>query len=107
MTNDKGNTKPKTTDAARISAKPEQRRIRNSNRGNADLAEWNNANAELLVKAIGSVTSRNCAIQFGYTRDAGAYVVRIVGDGEPYNEYIRPTEDLNGFLQSLIDDFGG
>lgn len=81
-------------------------RIRRQKRGtDVAEAEYLEADAGLLQQAITAVTKRGCAIQFGLTRDAGAYVIRIVGDGEPYNEYIRPTEDIDLHLQGLISDF--
>ena len=85
---------------------PEQRRIRNANRGTGiQEADWGEASAGLIAQAITSVTKRHCAIQFGLTKDAGAFVVRIVGDGEPYNEFIRATEDIDLYLTGLIEDF--
>ena len=82
------------------------RRIRNSNRGtSAEFAEYDACDAGLLQQAIANVTKRGCAIQFGLTRDASTFCVRIVGDGEPYNEYCRPTEDFDIYLRGLISDF--
>lgn len=89
-------------------AEEQQRPIRNRNRGQGtEAADWSNAKPELVSEAIAAVTVRNCAIQFGYTRDGGAFCVRVVGDGEPYNEYIRPTEDIDLYLNGLIEDFKG
>ena len=79
-----------------------QRRRR---RGASDKADWANADAEQLLRAIVAVTGQNCAIQFGYTTDGGSLVVRIVGDGQPYNEYIRPSESLSDYLNAVTMDF--
>jgi hypothetical protein len=90
----------------RAAQKPEQRRIRNANRGTGvEEADWGEANAGLIAQAVTAVSKRMCAIQFGLTKDAGAFVVRIVGDGEPYNEFIRATEDIDLYLTGLIEDF--
>jgi hypothetical protein len=84
----------------------EQRRIRNRNRGTGiDGADWGEADAGLIAQAIAAITKAKCAVQFGLTRDGGAYVIRIVGDGEPYNEFCRPTEDIDLYLRGLIEDF--
>jgi len=85
---------------------PEQRRIRNANRGTGiEEADWSSASAGLIAQAVAAVCKRKCAIQFGMTKDEGAFVVRIVGDGEPYNEFIRATEDIDLYLTGLIEDF--
>lgn len=90
----------------RVESKPEQRRIRNANRGTGvEQADWGEANVGLLAQAVTAVTKRSCAIQFGLTKDNGAFVIRVVGDGEPYNEFVRATEDIDLYLTGLIEDF--
>ena len=96
-----------TENKTREAAKKANARIRRTSRG-TDIAEADYLETDegLLQQAIHAVTKRGCAIQFGLTRDGGAYVVRIVGDGEtPYNEYIRPTENIDLHLRGLIEDF--
>jgi len=90
---------------ARKNNDEEQRKTRRNNRGVAEHANWGDAPAELLTAVICAVSERGCAIQFGYTRDGGAFAIRIVGDGEPYNEYIRPSESIKLHLSGLLDDF--
>lgn len=95
----------KSAAAARLSTEKEQRRIRNSNRGNVDSAHWGDCDATLLRDVVQSIAGRGCAVQFGFTRDGGAFAIRIVGDGEPYSEYVRPSEDIDLYLRGLLDDF--
>jgi len=83
----------------------EQRSVRRRNRGNGDKADWGTATAEKVLDAIDAVSITGCAIRFGYTRDGGAFAVGIVGDGEPYTEYVRPTESIDLYLDGLISDF--
>jgi hypothetical protein len=83
----------------------EQRVTRRRNRGNAEQADWSAANADKLLEAIAAISRTHCAVQFGYTRDGGAYVVRIIGDGEPFNEFIRPSEDIDLYLEGLCLDY--
>jgi hypothetical protein len=91
---------------ARQEAEVSQHRIRNHNRGMpVEAADWEIPDAALIRRVIAAVAKHHCAVQFGYTRDQGAYCVRIVGDGEPYNEYIRPTEDIDHYLEALALDF--
>ena len=83
-----------------------QRRIRQSNRGKGiDGADWGEASPEKVLTAIQLVCKNSCAIQFGMTRDGGALVIRIVGDGDPYNEFVRATESIDLYLDGLISDF--
>jgi hypothetical protein len=82
------------------------KRIRNSRRGKGDEAcEWSMADGGLLQQVIDVVASLGFAIQFGLTRDQQTFVVRIVGDGEPFNEYVRPTEDIDVYLRGLLSDY--
>lgn len=82
-------------------------RIRGKNRkeGTFESAEWSACDPQLLQDTITAVTKRGCAIQLGLTRDGGVFVIRIVGDGEPYNEYVRPNENIDVHLTGLKLDF--
>lgn len=91
--------------AARASIAAQQREHRRRNRGTGEAADWSNAEPDALYRVICNVTGTGAAVQFGYTRDGGSLVVRIVGDGEPFNEYVRPTEDLGAYLEALAADY--
>lgn len=91
--------------AARAAIAAQQREHRRRNRGTTDRADWSTANPDTLLRTICSVVNAGCAIQLGYTRDGGSFVIRIVGDGEPFNEFVRPTEDLELYLKSLELDY--
>jgi len=67
-----------------------------------NTADWETASHELIVRAIGVISRAGGAVRFGYTRDGGAYAIGIMGDGEPYTEYIRPTESVDEYLTALI-----
>jgi hypothetical protein len=41
----------------------------------------------------------------GYSRDGGAYAIGFYGDGEPFTEFIAPTEDVDEYLRGVIDDY--
>lgn len=91
--------------AARASIAKQQAAHRRRNRGNSTPADWRDADVTKLHNAVVAVTGCGCAIQFGYTADGGSFVTRIVGDGEPYNEYVRPTEDIDAHLDAITMDF--
>lgn len=75
------------------------------NRRGGVTADWANATAENLRTAIQSASARHGALRFGYTSDGGAYSIGIYGDGEPYTEYIRPSDDIDQFLCDLAQYF--
>lgn len=89
----------------RNAIEPQQRRNRRSNRGNVEVAEWGDCEPSKLVAAVSAVAKAGCAIRFGYTRDGGAFAIGIVGDGEPYTDYVRPSEDIDLYLEGLKFDF--
>lgn len=91
--------------AARASIARQQREHRRKNRGNGDVADWGSVDPNLVLSVIERLSGGGAAIQFGYTRDGGSYVIRIVGDGEPFNEYIRPTEDISLHLAGILEDY--
>jgi len=82
-----------------------QRADRRANRHKGEYADYASVNPELLLSAIAAVTGQDCAVQFGYTKDGSTYVIRIVGDGEPYNDFVRPSEDVDAYLRALAADY--
>lgn len=83
----------------------ERKRLRGRNRGKVDAADWGNASPDALSAVVVAVTEHGFAVRFGYTRDGGAFAVGVIGDGDPYTEFIRPTEDIDAFLTELADDY--
>jgi len=82
-----------------------QQTSRRANRHKDQHADYSTVDADILLRAVTNVTTAGCAVQFGYTKDGSTFVVRIVGDGEPYNDFIRPSEDVNSYLEALAADF--
>lgn len=70
-----------------------------------EVADWGSVNPETLVDAIQAVTKVGGALRFSYTRDGGAYCIGILGDGDPYNEYVKPSEDIEDYLRRLADNW--
>lgn len=94
----------KRTEARKEDA-TEQRRNRRANRGNGDKADWGSADPVKLAAAIQQVTKHGFAIRFGYTSEGSAFAIGILGDGEPIKEYVRPTEDIDLYLEGLCEDY--
>jgi len=85
----------------------ERTKSRGINRKSNDTADWGKADSDLLKRAICAAALTGGALRFGYSRDGGAYAVGIYGDGDPYTEYLKPSEDLDTFIadiEALFED---
>jgi len=90
---------------AKRTAKNVQGESRRFRRNEVGIADYDLVDAELIRSAISAAAGAGGAIRFGYSRDGGAYAVGIYGDGDPYTEYVRPSEGLDGFLRELEESF--
>ena len=86
-------------------AKEESRKRRQRTDANGGAADWSGVNGELLAKAVAAVSRNGGALRLGYSRDGGAYAVGIYGDGDPFTEYVPPSEDIDEYLKGVIDDY--
>lgn len=100
----KGNNNGKRTGQG-ASGSGEQNDVRRRNRGHGAFAEWSTADAKLLLRVVSAISAMGGAVQFGLTKSKDQYVIRVVGDGEPFNEYLRPTEDIDLWLTSFAEDY--
>lgn len=82
-----------------------QQASRRTNRHKGEHANYSTIDAGVLLRAVAAVTNHGCAVQFGYTKDGSTFVIRVVGDGEPYNDFVRPSEDFEEYLKALAADF--
>lgn len=90
---------------ARDSGKEQRLIERRANRGDGQAADWGQCNGKALAYAIGAVTKHGFAVLLGYTAEQGAYTVRVIGIEGMRPDYIRPTEDIDAYLQQLGEDF--
>lgn len=74
-------------------------------RGQGGVADWEQADGDTLKRCIATVASTGGALRFGYSRDGGAYAIGIYGDGEPYTEFVRPSDDIDVILTDIKDLF--
>lgn len=87
-------------------AKQMEARKRRANTSTSQgTADWASVDGNVLAKAVGVVARMGGALRLGYTRDGGAYAVGIYGDGEPFTEYIPPSEDIEIWLKGVIEDY--
>ena len=80
------------------------RRVQQPSTGGA--ADWMNVDPTLLQNAVATVAYYGGALRFGYTRDGGAMTIGVYGDGEPYTDYLKPSDDPNDYLRKLIAAWG-
>jgi len=78
---------------------------RRKQRGAIQKADWLTVPGDILQALIAEVASHGGAIRFGYTRDGGAYAIGILGDGDPYTEYLRPSDDVLGYFEQMLADW--
>jgi hypothetical protein len=83
----------------------DQRRRRSHNKTSGKSADWTECDGDVLRKAIAAIAKMGGAVRLGYTRDGGAYAVGIYGDGDPFTEYIPPSDDITEFMKGLIEDY--
>lgn len=71
------------------------------------VADWASCDGEILKRAIIAASSVGGALRFGCSRDSGAYCIGIYGDGEPYTEWVKGSEDIDTTLTLVIELFEG
>ena len=75
------------------------RRVKSSN----SVADYMSLSADILCKAVATVAMAGGALRLGYTSDGGAYAIGVYGDGDPYTDYVKPSDDANEYFKALID----
>jgi hypothetical protein len=70
-------------------------------RQSREIADYASANSELLLRAVAAVSAQGGALRFGYTSDGGAYAIGVYGDGEPYTDYVKPSEGIDAYLEDV------
>jgi hypothetical protein len=90
---------------AKEAGKEQQLANRRRARGTGEIADWGGADGDALRSAVANVTKHGYALLIGYTRERGAYTVRVIGLEGVDAEYIRPTEDIDLYLTGLAQDF--
>jgi len=70
------------------------------------VADWANANADLLLQLVCKVGVEGGAVRYGYTRDGGAYSVGIYLGSDSKTYYCNDAEGINEQLKELLEYFG-
>jgi hypothetical protein len=90
---------------AKLKKKQDTRKRRERGLGTTGAADWGDADGSVVLKAVDAVSRHGGALRLGYTRDGGAYAIGFYGDGEPFTEFVPPSEDINEYMKGVIDDY--
>lgn len=69
------------------------------------VADWNNADAMLVLQLVCSVGSEGGAVRLGYTKDGGAYSIGIYLGADSKTYYCNEAEGINDKLTELKSYF--
>lgn len=69
----------------------------------ATAASWEEADADLLWRAITAVTNAQDAIMLSRTRDGGAVVLTILSESERVKSYATGEEEIRTLLTSVLE----
>lgn len=72
-----------------------------------DPFDWRTVPAEKLLHLIWIVAAVGGAVRVGATRDGGAMAVGYYLEGDSWTEYVRPSEDIEGYFETAIADWLG
>lgn len=84
-----------------------QKRRTQMSQGAGDPFDWRLVNAEKLLHLVAIAAACGGAVRLGTTRDGGAMAVGYYLDGGNWTEYVRPTEDVEAYLEGAIHDWLG
>jgi hypothetical protein len=73
--------------------------------GDSGKADWTEVNPRILVDLIAEAGKKGGALRFGYTRDGGAYSIGVYIGSEYFTDYIRPSEDVDTYMETLTESF--
>jgi len=66
--------------------------------------DWGRIDPELLWKLIQRCTADDGAVMFGYSRDGGAYSLKVYAGGEPEKAYLHSDAEMTDFITYLLEE---
>lgn len=64
-------------------------------------ADWRSVDAAVIHGLVVAAADAGGAVRFGFTRNGGAYAIGVYGFGDGFTEYLRPSDDITGYLRDL------
>ena len=83
------------------------RQRRRATRRDGPPPTWESVEPNIIVGLIVAVCAQGGAVRFGMSRDGSALALGFLGDGEPYTEYLRPTDDIEANLLDMTAAWNG
>lgn len=69
--------------------------------------DWGRIEPQLIWQVIQACTRDDGAVLFGYSRDGGAYAVKVYEGGEQAKFYGNSDEEVTGFLIRMLELYNG
>lgn len=66
--------------------------------------DWGRIDPELLWKLIQRSTADDGAVMFGYSRDGGAYSLKVYAGGESEKAYLHSDAEVIDFITYILED---
>lgn len=83
------------------------RQRRRGSKNSGQPVDWSAVDSNVIAGLVIAVTSQGGAVRFGLSRDGTALAVGILGDGEPYTEWFRPSDDIEANLVEMAQRWTG
>ena len=93
-------------DTYQYSSEAHARAAKRHARSRTQSADWGGIDQAIISALIAAISSGGGMVTFGYSRDGGAYYIGLFDNGERDTMYLRPSEDVEGELRNLAEDFG-
>lgn len=69
------------------------------------VADWHNANPEIVLRLVCVVSVQGGAVRYGYTRDGGAYSIGIYLGDDSQTYYCNEKDGIDATVKDLISYF--
>ena len=80
-------------------------RLQSMRNAKTEQPDWARINMDLIQAAIAVVTKDDGALQFGLSRDGGAYAVRLYSGGSGESSYFHSDAEVTQHLNDIWEAF--
>ncbi len=67
----------------------------------AEMPDWGRIDGDVLRSFVEHVTRDDGAAMFGYTRDGGAYSIKVYAGGEPVKYFVHNDAEVYEVMQNV------
>lgn len=86
---------------AKSAAKSKLERFAEAKRG--EQPDWGRIDPTLIWQFIQRMTVDDGAVMFGYSRDGGAYSIKVYAGDEPEKAYFHSDAEITDFMQYMLE----